>query len=310
MSIFNHNYITIDSIIEYLYKDGKELTADALIKLADPNTSTHELLELLCVYINSMSKFFRKEDAGFICKLQVKNSELVAMLQSIRERYDKAVTELVESKRSEIDLASKVIQVSVTSPNVESYDLSLKIKDFDEFIKKHCSDNYIYAMEACGNSNYWADKIAKQGGAVYIFPAQKCRSYNHGCKDDRGDARGVRDLLLTYIASPEAATVHPCVIRDRQSRVYMEIVNAYGDIQSDLTMYLRRLIAFFKEQDATLCYSYSMSPEETIRKANEYTAKLQFEDADANFSLITYIQDQCAIITLILKRRQNIYAAF
>lgn len=36
-----------------------------------------------------------------------------------------------------IDLASKVIQVSVTRPNVESYDLSLKIKDFDEFIKKH-----------------------------------------------------------------------------------------------------------------------------------------------------------------------------
>ena len=154
-----------------------------------------------------------------------------------------------------MDLASKVIQVSVTRPNVESYDLSLKIKDFDEFIKKHCSDNYIYAMEACGNSNYWADKIAKQGGAVYIFPAQKCRSYNHGCKDDRGDARGVRDLLLTYIASPEAATVHPCVIRDRQSRADMEMVKSYGDIQSDLTTYLRRLIAFLKEQDATLCSS-------------------------------------------------------
>ena len=26
MSVFNHNCITIDSIIEYLYKDGKELT--------------------------------------------------------------------------------------------------------------------------------------------------------------------------------------------------------------------------------------------------------------------------------------------
>ena len=107
MSIFNHNYITIDSIIEYLYKDGKELTADALIKLADPNTYTHELLELLCIYVNCMSKFSRKEDAGFICKLQVKNAELVAMLQSIRERYDKAVTELVESKRSEIDLEKR-----------------------------------------------------------------------------------------------------------------------------------------------------------------------------------------------------------
>ena len=41
------------------------------------------------------------------CDIQVKNAELVAMLQSIRERYDKAVTELVESKRSEIDLEKR-----------------------------------------------------------------------------------------------------------------------------------------------------------------------------------------------------------
>ncbi len=209
-----------------------------------------------------------------------------------------------------IDLASKVIQVSVTRPNEESYDLSLKIKDFDEFIKKHCSDNYIYAMEACGNSNYWADKIAKQGGAVYIFPAQKCRSYNHGCKDDRGDARGVRDLLLTYIASPEAATVHPCVIRDRQSRADMEMVKSYGDIQSDLTTYLRRLIAFLKEQDATLCYSYSMSPESTIKAATEYIKKLNKEEAQNNSFLISDIQTQSAIIAMLLKRRSNILMGF
>lgn len=87
-----------------------------------------------------------------------------------------------------IDLASKVIQVSVTRPNVESYDLSLKIKDFDEFIKKHCSDNYIYAMEACGNSNY-AYNVKKdlpfhKNGIMHLFEGS-CRFHQ---KDQICDA--------------------------------------------------------------------------------------------------------------------------
>ena len=210
-----------------------------------------------------------------------------------------------------IDLASKVIQVSVTKPGEGSFDKALSKDEFSRFIKANNPEDYIYGMEACGDSNYWAELINTLcNDNAFIFPAKKCRSYNHGCKDDRGDARGVRDLLLTYFLSPGASTIHPCVIRDRQNRADMALLKSYGDNQSDITRNVRRLIAFFKEQDATLCYSYSMSPEETIRKANEYTAKLQFEDADANFSLITDIQDQCAIIAMLLKRRSNILMGF
>ncbi|WP_295355666.1 hypothetical protein, partial [uncultured Succinivibrio sp.] len=208
-------------------------------------------------------------------------------------------------------MASKVIQVSVTKPGECSFDKALSKDEFSRFIKANNPEDYIYGMEACGDSNYWAELINTLcNDNAFIFPAKKCRSYNHGCKDDRGDARGVRDLLLTYFLSPGASTIHPCVIRDRQNRADMALLKSYGDNQSDITRNVRRLIAFLKEQDATLCYSYSMSPEETIRKANEYTAKLQFEDADANFSLITDIQDQCAIIAMLLKRRSNILMGF
>ena len=180
-----------------------------------------------------------------------------------------------------IDLASKVIQVSVTKPGEGSFDKALSKDEFSRFIKANNPEDYIYGMEACGDSNYWAELINTLcNDNAFIFPAKKCRSYNHGCKDDRGDARGVRDLLLTYFLSPGASTIHPCVIRDRQNRADMALLKSYGDNQSDITRNVRRLIAFLKEQDATLCYSYSMSPEETIRKANEYTAKLQFEDGD------------------------------
>ena len=97
-----------------------------------------------------------------------------------------------------IDLASKVIQVSVTKPGEGSFDKALSKDEFTKFIKANNPDDYIYGMEACGDSNYWAELINTLcNDKAFIFPANKCRSYNHGCKDDRGDARGVRDLLLT-----------------------------------------------------------------------------------------------------------------
>ena len=109
-----------------------------------------------------------------------------------------------------IDLASKVIQVSVTKPGEGSFDKALSKDEFSRFIKANNPEDYIYGMEACGDSNYWAELINTLcNDNAFIFPAKKCRSYNHGCKDDRGDARGVRDLLLTYFLSPGASTIHP-----------------------------------------------------------------------------------------------------
>ena len=210
-----------------------------------------------------------------------------------------------------IDLASKVIQVSVTKPGEGSFDKALSKDEFTKFIKANNPEDYIYGMEACGDSNYWAELINTLcNDKAFIFPAKKCRSYNHGCKDDRGDARGVRDLLLTYFLSPDASTIHPCVIRDRQNRADMALLKSYGDNQSDITRNVRRLIAFLKEQDATLCYSYSMSPESTIKAATEYIKKLNKEEAQNNSFLISDIQTQSAIIAMLLKRRSNILMGF
>ena len=55
-----------------------------------------------------------------------------------------------------IDLASKVIQVSVTKPGEGSFDKALSKDEFTKFIKANNPEDYIYGMEACGDSNYWA----------------------------------------------------------------------------------------------------------------------------------------------------------
>ena len=90
----------------------------------------------------------------------------------------------------------------------------------------------------------------------------------------------------------------------------MALLKSYGDNQSDITRNVRRLIAFLKEQDATLCYSYSMSPESTIKAATEYIKKLNKEEAQNNSFLISDIQTQSAIIAMLLKRRSNILMGF
>ena len=119
-----------------------------------------------------------------------------------------------------VDVASRVFQVcyyDLGAKHIRNYQLSRE--KFFEFIDDTHTPRKLIGIEACGDSNYWAELINTLcNDNAFIFPAKKCRSYNHGCKDDRGDARGVRDLLLTYFLSPGASTIHPCVIRDRQNR--------------------------------------------------------------------------------------------
>src|SRR5574344_21336 len=80
-----------------------------------------------------------------------------------------------------IDLASKVIQVSVTKPGEGSFDKALSKDEFTKFIKANNPEDYIYGMEACGDSNYWAELMNTLcNDKAFIFPAKKCRSYNHG----------------------------------------------------------------------------------------------------------------------------------
>lgn len=99
-----------------------------------------------------------------------------------------------------LDLASKEIQLSYVDFEGIEHDYSLKPSKLLTFINEQSNQRYVFAMEACGGSNFWATRIKALGYEVYIFPAKSCRNYNSSKnKDDRGDARGVRNALLIYI---------------------------------------------------------------------------------------------------------------
>ena len=109
--MFSIKSITLDSIIECAYNKDEKLTVKKLIELADPQTSIYDLAELLCAYINGMSVMARKIDLGSVCKMEIEVSELAAQLQTVRAKYDKAVMELVDTKKKEVELEQKCLKL-------------------------------------------------------------------------------------------------------------------------------------------------------------------------------------------------------
>lgn len=176
-----------------------------------------------------------------------------------------------------LDLASKEIQLSYVDFEGIEHDYSLKPSKLLTFINEQSNQRYVFAMEACGGSNFWATRIKALGYEVYIFPAKSCRNYNSSKnKDDRGDARGVRNALLIYKTYPESATFKPCLIRDEINRQEMYMVKSYSDLQSKITATNRNLVAFLKEQDALKGYSYAMTPFQTIHHIKDFISEYEY----------------------------------
>lgn len=196
------------------------------------------------------------------------------------------------------DLASKEIQLSLADLDGIEHDFKLSPKNFFKFITEHANQNFVFAMEACGGSNYWATLIQRLGAEVYIFPAKSCR--NHNCsknKDDKGDARGVRNALLIYKTYPNSATFKHCIIRDEVNRQEMFLVKSYSDIKSNITATNRNLIAFLREQDALKGYSYEMTPSQTIRYIRDFIS--EYEHCKNKVSgLCGYLERQCAMLEM------------
>ena len=186
-----------------------------------------------------------------------------------------------------LDLASKEIQLSLADLDGIEHDFKLSPKNFFKYITEHANQDFVFAMEACGGSNYWATLIQRLGAEVYIFPAKSCR--NHNCsknKDDRGDARGVRNALLIYKTYPESATFKHCIIRDEVNRQEMFLVKSYSDIKSNITATNRKLIAFLREQDALKGYSIRDFISEYEHCKNKVSG------------LCSYLERQCAMLEM------------
>ncbi|MCR5535919.1 MAG: hypothetical protein K6F05_00740 [Succinivibrio sp.] len=109
--MFSIKSLTLESIIDRIYSQNESLTVDKLVELADPQTSIYELAELLCTYINSMSRLVRKADIGSLCNMEITVNELTHQLRAVRAKYDKAVMELIEIKKSEIELEKRCLKL-------------------------------------------------------------------------------------------------------------------------------------------------------------------------------------------------------
>lgn len=67
-----------------------------------------------------------------------------------------------------LDLASKEIQLSYVDFEGIEHDYSLKPSKLLTFINEQSNQRYVFAMEACGGSNFWATRIKALGYEVYM----------------------------------------------------------------------------------------------------------------------------------------------
>lgn len=173
-----------------------------------------------------------------------------------------------------LDLARRKIQVSANC--VPAYDQPLdetvKSRQLVEFLQQQypLTSNYvILGMEACGGSNALTEKLTALGYECYVFPAAVCRGFNRALKDDRNDARGVFQALDTYLRNPEQATYRPCIVRDRENREKMCILNAFEAMKQEKEILNRRLVDRLCELGVSNI-AYDSGVDLIARRAEEY----------------------------------------
>jgi len=96
--------LSLKAIIDASYKKDTELTPTLLTELADPEVSTYDITVMLCDYINGMKKIGKGKDLVELCTLKRLLQEQRGSYQTLNEKYNKTLNELVEQKRKEVEL--------------------------------------------------------------------------------------------------------------------------------------------------------------------------------------------------------------
>ena len=117
-----------------------------------------------------------------------------------------------------VDLSHKYYQVAVAD-DTAFYNICLTPDAFTEFIRNNAGRNYCLAMEACGSSNYWSSFAGQNGLRTHVFPADVCRRFATGFKDDATDALGVLHALTMYRTYPDSIDFRECIQRDQNTVV-------------------------------------------------------------------------------------------
>ena len=103
--------MTIGAFPEYWSKNS----AHSSRIITDRETTSNDLIDLLCMYINTSKKFEKKEDVKALCELGRKVEILTKKINYIQQKYKESVTsnirtseELAKVKQKETDKTCKI----------------------------------------------------------------------------------------------------------------------------------------------------------------------------------------------------------
>lgn len=96
--------ININAVLDAVQRKDIKLTADFLIKATDSRVSSYSVLELMCDYFNSITDVKNNKDATLLCKHVELEKLLKAKNESLTEKYNEAMTDLLQSKENNLNL--------------------------------------------------------------------------------------------------------------------------------------------------------------------------------------------------------------
>ena len=97
------NTISINTVLSKVISKQIPLSAELLLKVVDANTSSYQLLDLMCDYLNSIQSVERKKDGVILCKLKQEKKILQEKYAVLNKNYNETVTALLESKESLVE---------------------------------------------------------------------------------------------------------------------------------------------------------------------------------------------------------------
>lgn len=89
------NTLSINAVLSKVISKQIPLSAELLLKVVDANTSSYQLLDLMCDYLNSFQSIERKKDGAILCKLKQEKKKLQEKYAVLNKNYNETVTALL-----------------------------------------------------------------------------------------------------------------------------------------------------------------------------------------------------------------------
>ena len=122
--------ININAILDAVQKKNIELTPEFLVNITDSRVAFYSVLELMCDYFNSVTAVRTNKDAALICKLKEADKILREKNDSLAEKYNDAMTELLNTKETILDLdhtlSNKEMVISDLKARIRDLELNLE----------------------------------------------------------------------------------------------------------------------------------------------------------------------------------------